>query len=68
MAKRERKKQELKVELTVTYVPLPDEAATDRWLKSMVLFLKLLDRPINQEQGAGKSSLGGGHKSESTLP
>ena len=57
MSKSERKKRELKVEIQVTYVPLPDQAATDRWRAGLGLLLKLLlDRSIEQEQIAGNPS------------
>jgi hypothetical protein len=68
IAECKRKKRELKVELQVAYVPLPDDpTAIIRWRAGMCLLLELLARNSEQEQTARKPSLGGEHESADLL-
>ncbi len=66
MNKPKRKKQELDVKLTVTYVPLPDADAEDRWYESLRILLNLFEK-IEQDEVNKNMSLGGQHESDCHL-
>ncbi len=66
MEKGKRKKQELDDKLTVTYVPLPDADAEDRWYESLCILLNLFEK-LQQDEVNKNTSLGGERESDCPL-